>query len=73
MDFASALIKKRAMVKRLIGMIQVNAIIKHCCSNYLIWKDHNMVKMTHMFLAIRFKIRFRKNFYDKYGYDFKQR
>lgn len=73
LDFASALIKRRALVKRLIATMTIRTILVTLCENFAVWRARNLRKLNQMFLAIRFKFRFRNRFYEKFGKTFKQR
>ena len=72
-DTASVLVKRRALVKRLIATMMIQKIIVHLCGNFAEWRARNLRKLNRMFLAIRFKFRFRNQFYQKFGKSFNQR
>ena len=70
LDFASALIKRRALVKRLLASMMIRTILVTLCKNFAVWRERNLLKLNQMFLAIRFKFRFRNRFYQKFGKSF---
>lgn len=43
------------------------------CQDFSVWQEHNRYNLNKLFLAIKFKHRFRERFYKKYGYNFHER
>lgn len=73
LDFMSALMKHRNLIKRWIAWIQTWKIMKTFIVNYEIWHHRNIAKFNRTFLAIKFKIRFRLRFQRKFGFVYKIR
>lgn len=60
-------------VKLLISTFAQHLIIKTFCENFKVWFERNQRRMNGLFLAIKFKIRFKMKFYKKYGFEYKPR
>ena len=58
-------------IKIIISTFAQYLIIRAFCENFKIWLEKNKRIMNGLFLAIKFKIRFKLKFYKKYGFDFK--
>lgn len=60
-------------VTLLVSLIQIQKNLSKVCEDFKMWQEHNRYNLNKLFLAIKFKIRFRERFYKKYGRDFEQR
>ena len=60
-------------VTLIIALIQTQKVQRKLCEDFTIWQEQNMYNLNKLFLAIKFKVRFRERFYKKYGYDFHNR
>lgn len=43
-------------------------IVRRFCTNFTLWQEAATQKMNNLFLAIKFKVRFRYRFCRKYGW-----
>jgi hypothetical protein len=48
-------------------------VLSKTCEDFGYWQQHNRDNLNKLFLAIKFKVRFRERFYKKYGYSFHER
>ena len=54
-------------MKKYIVLIRTKEMLMNLTKNYDLWREHNKQKMNNMFLAIKFKIRFKVKFCRQYG------
>ena len=73
LEKASKIIKRKCLVKRLLGLIYISKIFKALTINFKIWHQKNIRKFNNFFLAIKFKIRYKNRFQKNFGKDFKIR
>ena len=61
---------KMKKVNLIISLIQTQKVITKVCEDFKLWQEHNRYNLNKLFLAIKFKFRFRQRFYKKYGHCF---